>query len=158
TGTSPEENAISLQIFLIGSSIPLVLLAALVEERRRSESALRESQQRYGLATAAAGVGVWDWNLETNMGYVGPAPKATMGVDGDEIGEHLDDWRPLVPPEDFEHALSLVRANLAGEVDSFELECRVFHKDGKLRWFLARGAIERAAGKPPHLVGTSTDI
>src|SRR5262249_49183097 len=101
TATSPEDNAISLQIFLIGSSIPLVLLAALVEERRRSETDLRESQQRYGLATAAAGVGVWDWNLETNMVYVDPALKAMLGVDGDEIGEHLDDWRPLVPPEDF---------------------------------------------------------
>ena len=156
--TSPEENAVSLQIFLIGSCIPLMLLAALVEERRRSEFALRESQQRYGLATAAAGVGVWDWNLETNVVYVDPALKAMLGLEGREIGDHLDDWRPLVSPEDFERVLSLVRANLAGEVESFELELRVFHTDGSFRWFLARGAIERGAGKPPRLVGTSTDI
>ena len=51
-----------------------------------------------------------------------------------------------------------MRAILAGEIDSFELECRAFHKDGSLLWFLVRGAIERDAGKPARLVGTSTDI
>jgi PAS domain S-box-containing protein len=135
-----------------------MLLAALVEERRRSETALREGQRRYGLATAAGGVGVWDWNLETNAVSVDPALKAMLGLEGVEIGDHVDDWRPLAPPEEFERALSLARAILAGEVDSFELECRAFHKDGSLRWFLARGALEREAGKPARLVGTSTDI
>jgi PAS domain S-box-containing protein len=145
-------------MFLIASSVPLMLLAALVEERRRSETALRESQQRYGLATAAGGVGVWDWNLETNAVYVDPALKTMLGLEGDEIGDHVDDWRRLAPPEEFEQAQSLVRAILAGKTDSFELECRAFHKDGSLRWFLARGVIERQAGRPARLVGTSTDI
>ena len=40
--------------------------------RTRSEIALRESQQRYTLATAAGGVGVWDANLATGELYVGP--------------------------------------------------------------------------------------
>jgi PAS domain S-box-containing protein len=155
---SPQENAVLLQMFLIASSVPLILLAALVEERRRSETDLRESQQRYGLATAAGGVGVWDWNLETNVVYVDPALKAMLGLEGDEIGDHVDDWRRLAPPEEFEQAQSLVRAMLAGKTDSFELECRAFHKDGSLRWFLARGVIERQAGRPARLVGTSTDI
>jgi PAS domain S-box-containing protein len=103
-------------------------------------------------------VGVWDWNLDPNVVYVDPILKAMLGVEGRVIGDHLDDWRPLVPPEDFERAVSLVRANLTGEIDSFEMECRVFHRDGSLRWFLARGAVERRAGHALHLVGTSTDI
>lgn len=158
TGESPPENALSLQLFLIANSIPLLLLAALVEERRRSETTLRESQQRYALATTAGGVGVWDWNLETNAVYVDPPLKAMLGREGDEIGDRVADWRSLTPPEDFERVLALLRPLLAGEVSSLELECRAFHRDGTVRWFLARGAIERERGKPARLVGTCTDI
>ncbi|MGH7307777.1 MAG: MASE1 domain-containing protein, partial [Candidatus Rokuibacteriota bacterium] len=41
---SPAENVLSLQIFLIALAVPLLLLAALVEERRRTEESLRRVQ------------------------------------------------------------------------------------------------------------------
>ena len=37
-----------------------------ITERKRTEAALRESQERLTLAFAGAQEGVWDWNLETN--------------------------------------------------------------------------------------------
>jgi len=37
-----------------------------ITERKRTESALRESEERLTLAFAGAEEGVWDWNLETN--------------------------------------------------------------------------------------------
>jgi anti-sigma regulatory factor (Ser/Thr protein kinase) len=43
---SPAENVLSLQIFLIAMFVPLMLLAALIEERRDNENALRESEER----------------------------------------------------------------------------------------------------------------
>jgi len=158
TVQSPEENAISLQIFLIGTSIPLMLLAALVEERRRSEGALRESQQRYGLAAAAGGVGVWEWNLETNRLYVDGALRALFGLEANEVGDGPNDWLRLVHPDDLARVRSLVQATQAGEAESFDAEYRAFHKDGSSRWFLSRGAIERRDGGPRRLLGTSTDI
>ena len=42
---SPAENVLSLQIFLIAISLPLMLLAALVEERRNNEEALRRNEE-----------------------------------------------------------------------------------------------------------------
>jgi PAS domain S-box-containing protein len=44
---SPAENVLSLQIFLIAISVPLMFLAALIEERRSKEQALRFSEARY---------------------------------------------------------------------------------------------------------------
>ena len=38
--------------------------AAAELQRKQAEEALRESQRRYALASAAGRVGVWDWNLE----------------------------------------------------------------------------------------------
>src|SRR5205085_6372941 len=37
-----------------------------ITERKRTEAALRESEERLTLAFAGAQEGVWDWNLETN--------------------------------------------------------------------------------------------
>ena len=39
-GLPPAESALTLQISLIGVAIPLMCLAALIEERRRAEAAL----------------------------------------------------------------------------------------------------------------------
>jgi len=43
---SSAENVLSLQIFLIAISIPLMLLAALVEERRRAEESLTTARRQ----------------------------------------------------------------------------------------------------------------
>jgi signal transduction histidine kinase len=44
--SSPIEDVLSLQVFLIANSVPLVLLAALVEDRTQLAGALRLSEQR----------------------------------------------------------------------------------------------------------------
>src|SRR6202008_4018233 len=46
-----------------------------VTERRRMEEALRESHERYALATGAGAVGIWDWDLESGEMFVDPALK-----------------------------------------------------------------------------------
>ena len=48
-----------------------------VTERRRAETALRESEERLTLAFAGAREGVWDWNLETG------AVELFVAVEGD---------------------------------------------------------------------------
>jgi integral membrane sensor domain MASE1 len=54
---SPAENVLSLQIFLIAISIPLMLLAALVEEQRRAEESLKQTEAR--MAVGLHGHGPW---------------------------------------------------------------------------------------------------
>jgi two-component system sensor kinase FixL len=44
---SPMENALSLQVFLVLISIPQLCLAVTLEERRKTEEALRTSEERY---------------------------------------------------------------------------------------------------------------
>jgi PAS domain S-box-containing protein len=46
-GQSPAQNVLSLQVFLLAISVPLMLLAALVEERNRDEQALVQNEARY---------------------------------------------------------------------------------------------------------------
>lgn len=48
--SSPTESALSIQLFLIVVSIPLLFLTAVIQERKRSEAALRSSEERFAKA------------------------------------------------------------------------------------------------------------
>src|SRR5262249_42583618 len=47
SSSTPADNALSLQLFLITTTSPLLFLAVFVEEQKRSQKALRRSEMRY---------------------------------------------------------------------------------------------------------------
>jgi len=158
-GDSPTDSMNSFYLFLALTAVPLMLLAALVKERERTVSALGVSQHRYRLATTAGGVGVWDWDLISNDMYLDPGLKAALGYADHEMRNHMDDWARHVHPDDSAEVGARVTAHLEGKTDAFEIEHRMLHRDGSIRWFLCRGAAVRdAQGQPVRLVGTDTDV
>jgi PAS domain S-box-containing protein len=130
-----------------------------ITERKRAEEALRESQQRLAMATAAGGVGIWDYDLETGEIYIDPALKTILGFEDHEIRNHIDDWMQHMHPEDRGRVRDKLEIRLASEASACEFEHRLHHKDGSIRWFLTRGTVIRHPGGTPYrLVGTQTDI
>ena len=130
-----------------------------ITERKASEDALRESQQRLTMATAAGAVGIWDWNFETNQLFVDPGLKALLGFTDAEISTHPEDWGARVHPEDVPAAAALVKACVDGDADVYEIEHRMLHKDGSVRWFLSRGTAVRGEDRTlRRLVGTKVDV
>ena len=82
-----------------------------------------------------------------------------LGYQDHEIRNHLDDWGRLVHPDDTAAVLERARAHIAGETPFYEIEHRMLHRDGSIRWFLARGSVTRdAQGTAIHMAGTDTDI
>jgi PAS domain S-box-containing protein len=131
-----------------------LMIAALVVERARR----RQSQVRYALATAAGGVGVWDWNLDTNEVNVDSSLKSSLGYADTEIPNHLDDLSRLIHPDDAATALARVRESAEPPHAPYEVEFRLVHRAGGVRWFLSRGSYVRRNGGPAHLTGTYIDI
>lgn len=130
-----------------------------VSPLREAEAALRRSEERYFLATAAGDVGVWDFDLDSGEIYVDPRLKAILGYQDDEIRNHIDEWGALVHPDDTDAVMKAVDVYLAGGTPVYEIEHRMLHKDGSERWFLARGsAIRDGTGHAFRMVGTDTNI
>jgi PAS domain S-box-containing protein len=130
-----------------------------ITDRKRIEEAVQVSRQRYALATAAGGVGVWDWSLETNQIYVDPQLKGLLGFEDWEIENTLDEWGRRVHPDDAELVMSRAREHIEGRTPSFDVEHRMIHKDGSIRWFLARGSLVSSDHERPNrIIGTDTDI
>lgn len=120
---------------------------------------LRESEERYALAISGGEVGVWQVNFITLDIYVSPNLGNLLGYSYEEMGISPEDWLNVVYPDDQLSVLTAAIAHLQGLTDNLEIEHRVLHQDGNIRWFLSRGmAFRDTTGKPYRMVGSSTDI
>ncbi len=127
--------------------------------RKQVEEQLKISQERYALAVSAGNVGVWDWNLETNEIYLDFILKAMLGYSDYDIANNPDDWYALVYKDDVLKMRTELAEHLQGHTANYESEYRMVHRNGEIRWFLARGnAIWDVDNKPYRITGTSTDI
>ena len=128
-------------------------------ERKRAESALRESEERYTLAVRGTRDGLWDWDLRKGEIYLSPHWKEMVGYQEHEIGTTPVEWLGRVHPEESDRLGVQLRAHLEGRTPHFELEHRLRHRDGSYRWVLARGLAVRSGGQDAHrIAGSLTDI
>lgn len=130
-----------------------------LDERRRVEAALRESEERYALAVFGANDGIWDWNLKTNQIYFSPRWKSMLGYSDDEIRSDPQEWLSRVHPDDLPGLKKALFAHLQGGTSHFEQEHRMRTRAGSYRWILSRGLAVRAEdGAATRIAGSQTDI
>lgn len=130
-----------------------------IAERKQTEEALRQSEERYALAARAANDGLWDWNLQTGQIYFSPRWKAMLGFAEEESLAQRSAWFDLVHAYDRPQLEAKLNAYLAGNTPHFDSEYRMQHRDGSWRWMLSRGmALLDPNGKAERLAGSQSDI
>ena len=77
---------------------------AMAIERKRSEEALRLSQERFELVTRATSDAVWDWNLKTDEIWWNEGFQNLFGYSGEEIGSQRSTWTERLHADDSERA------------------------------------------------------
>lgn len=131
----------------------------LKEEDNKALETLVEKDKRYTLATKAARVGVWEWDLQTGEFYLDPNVKEILGYSNEEIPNDIEIWSSYVHAGDKEPVMAAFQAHIEGKTPEFVFEHRMNHKDGSSRWILARGtAIRNSQGNVLKVVGTDMDI
>ena len=130
-----------------------------ITERKRTESALRESEERLTLAFAGAQEGLWDWNLDTNAVVYSAHWKQMLGYSEEEIEPHVSAWERLVHPDD-RAAAERANESVAHGQPTYQAEFRLRHKDGHYVHVLSRGfPVRREPGGPVvRIVGTHFDL
>jgi PAS domain S-box-containing protein len=137
----------------------LQLVVRDITEWKRTEAALRESEERLTLAFAGAQEGVWDWNLETGAVVYSARWKEMLGYANDEIEPHVSAWERLLHPDDRARAEELFEQVSHGK-RMYEGEFRLRHKEGHYVAVLSRGYPVRreAVGPVTRIVGTHFDL
>ena len=146
-------------IYQNGEPSSILGVARDITDRKNAEEAFRNSEERYHLATRAANVGVWDWNVQTNEFHLDATVKEILGYHDNEIPNDLEIWSNYVHPDDNQAVIDAFQEYIDGKTPEFVFEHRMLHKDGSTRWIMARGtAIRNELGEPIRVVGTDTDI
>ena len=116
--------------------------------------------ERQDYILEGAGLGSWDWWLESNTVYFDSRWCSMLGLRLEEIQQHLSTWETRVHPDDLADCYRDIKAYLAGKTEVYENIHRMKHANGQWVWILDRGRISERDenGKPIRFTGTHLDV
>ena len=140
-------------------SCKMAILFTDVTDRKRSEQALRNSDERVRLATEATGVGIWEWNITNDCMRWDAQMFRIYGVEPTHDGfVKRADWFSHLLPEDRLAQKARNKAISLNECSSHEFR---FHRtdDPNTRYIRSVETIRTDAhGHVESIVGTHLDI
>lgn len=127
-------------------------------EKRCSEEALERSEERLKLATQAAHIGIWDWDVVKDELTWDDRMLSLYDIRREDFDGALSSWSRILSPEDRRLLETEIQAALRGERE-FAAEFHISRRDGTRRFIKAQSrTIFEANGKPIRMIGTNTDI
>ena len=131
-----------------------------ITERKLAEQALRASETRLKLAQEAAGIGVWDWDVQSHAVTWSPEIYKLMGIEPvSGVVPRFRLWLRALHRDDRAKAAETIR-RAARDAQPFSIEFRLRTRNGvSPRWVRSRGApVMGEAGKPARYVGVNIDV
>jgi PAS domain S-box-containing protein len=126
-------------------------------ERKATEAALQESEERLRIAQETSGIGIWDWDLKADRIVCIGDIYELWGLDQARQLTLQDAFSRIVHPEDREWLWDEVQAALRGE-KPYEVEFRAVTSDGTIRWLAAKGEVFLdPSGRKARMIGTDID-
>jgi PAS domain S-box-containing protein len=154
---SAEENALAIQMFLIVMSVPLLLLAGVIEERRKDAMTLRQRDERITLAAESANLAFWSINFERQESWMSDQGRAIFNF-GPEESLSRELFLSRVHPEDRD-AVDAAIERARATSPTFEFEYRLLRPDGETRWLISRGRyVWNDRGEITELIGVAIDV
>ena len=160
-----QADVVSLALYLLSSGAIVVVAEAFRINARTlaaGQAALKASEDRLELATAAAGVGVWEWRVPTNEMIYSPEARAICGFPADGPVTY-DMVAAVTHPDDFIRTMAQSERALDPRIrDETPYEYRLLLARGEERWVVAnaRAIFETVNGETvaTRYVGTLQDI
>ena len=120
---------------------------------------LLDTRQRFQIASEAAKTRVWELWSEGNKLIVDTELTPLYGYTNPDISAMSSNRMAIVYEEDRDFVDKTIQDCLQGMTKSFEIEHRIYDKNGNIGWILLRGVyVPPENSKPGRIVGSATDI
>ncbi len=130
-----------------------------VTDLRRAEVDLRRNEERLQLAREGASLGIWDWDLASDVVTWSDYEFTLHGLAVEPNGTPPANWWDVIDPADLGAVRSEYRRTFRQPGHRFACEYSAILPDGSKRRLLASGqAIRGATGRVNRLVGISMDV
>ncbi|WP_110995552.1 helix-turn-helix domain-containing protein [Pseudomonas sichuanensis] len=141
----------------VGRPVKMVGISMDNTERKVAEEHLRQSEERFRAIFELAWGALAYIDPDGTWRRVNGGLCELLGYSEGEL--YAMTFQQLTHPDDLPDNLVLLGRMLAGEIERYEVEKRVRHKDGRFIWVRARTSLQRHAdGQPEHLISVFEDI
>lgn len=132
-----------------------------ITERKKSETAILASNERYNLVAKATSDVIWDWDMKSNkVVRTGENMKKILGYDIDPANENSSFWMDLIHPEDRGKIIEEFQSVFTNQEEVYmESEYRIKKANGEYAYIYDKGYIVRNnKGEAIRMIGASQDI
>ena len=132
-----------------------------VTERTQMEEKLKTERNRLAGIIAGTRAGTWEWNIQSGETIFNERWAEMLGYTLEEINPvSIETWKKFAHPDDLKKCVEKLEKHFRGELDYYECESRMRHKNGEWIWVLDRGKVVSwtVEGKPLLMMGTHLDI
>ena len=127
--------------------------------RKKSEEALKKSQERFTLAQRSANIGSWEWNILTGEINWSETIEPMFGFKKGEFEATYDAYLKCIHPDDVDYMVERVNEAIYKNEEYKNLEFRIIWSNGSVRWVLANGTVYRDIDEKPYrMIGIIQDI
>lgn len=153
----------------IKGSLYVLLSAALIyglirhenHHTQQAASALLAERERLSGILEGTRVGTWEWNVQDGSTIFNERWAEMLGYQLKDLQPTtIKTWESLIHPDDLPVAEAALSRHFSGEVDHYDVELRMQHKDGHWVWVHDRGQLlaRTEDGEPLWMLGTHADI
>ncbi|MGD1808968.1 response regulator [Dapis sp. BLCC M126] len=147
-----------LQVSEVNSRTQANELKEVLYQLEQAKLKLLNTKERLELATSAAKIGVWDWDILQDQLSWDDHMCEIYGVKSSSLTNKVDLWKQSLHPEDAPQTKELLSQSIQGEKD-FHTVFRIIVPDGSIRWIEAHGIVEKNdQDEPQRMVGINIDV
>ncbi|MBM81041.1 MAG: hypothetical protein CMJ78_10665 [Planctomycetaceae bacterium] len=122
---------------------------------RQTIAELEAVDDWHAIILAQAGIGAFDWPLNSDRFYMSPIFKSLLGYDEEDIPNTYTTWLNHVHSDDRDRIFH----ELTTPDERYETILRMRHRDGSTLWFLIRTSVRCNSNREPErLFGAAIDI
>jgi diguanylate cyclase (GGDEF)-like protein/PAS domain S-box-containing protein len=143
-----------------GAVTGILCVSREVTSEYKALKSIQQSQERLAIAARVGGLGIWDYDIQRDELHCDETWYRIMGRDPGDPVRSIEDFRPLIHPEDVDRATE-IRQTAAELIETgryYGIEFRIIRSNGDVRWVRSAAYLQHEAEVAIRAVGFLVDI